>query len=180
MISPPLPNDGWERRDAASSMLETGAFLPRPSLRGWNDLTKRGEGEKDTTGRKISVSICRPSKLVTHGRMRSFSFLFKTLEILIFFTARRRNLIQTSNILFSFAYNRIFVSLRNFNYRSSKIETSLRNSKPFVIYAMHFNVIPSQFPLTSSLLDDLRREFYIRYTRKRGTSERSISQARGI
>ena len=179
MISPPLPNDGWERRDAASSMLETGAFLPRPSLRGRNDLTKRGEREKDTTGRKISVSICRPSKLVT--RMRSFSFLFKTLEILIFFTARRRNLIQTSNILFSFAYNRIFVSLRNFNYRSSKIETSLRNSKPFVIYAMHLNVIPSQqFPLTSSLLDDLRREFYIRYTRKRGTSERSISQARGI
>lgn len=179
MISAPLPNDGWERRDAASSMLETGAFLPRPSLRGRNDLTKRGEREKDTTGRKISVSICRPSKLVT--RMRSFSFLFKTLEILIFFTARRRNLIQTSNILFSFAYNRIFVSLRNFNYRSSKIETSLRNSKPFVIYAMHLNVIPSQqFPLTSSLLDDLRREFYIRYTRKRGTSERSISQARGI
>lgn len=44
MISPPLPNDGWERRDAASSMLETGAFLPRPSLRGRNDLTKRGEG----------------------------------------------------------------------------------------------------------------------------------------
>lgn len=75
-------------------MLETGrhslSFLPRPSLRGWNDLTKRREGYGgEDTWRNFRLNL---PAIVT--RDSYYYYYFQVLFLFLIMQEQFRNLIE--------------------------------------------------------------------------------------
>lgn len=119
-------------------MLETGrhslSFLPRPSLRGWNDLTKRREGYGgEDTWRNFRLNlpaiVTRDSYYYYYFQVlflfhvsyyaraiSKFNRVSNNLNIDKFVRVKEEIVIIEFRSIFFFRYKRIFVSLRNLSF----------------------------------------------------------------